>query len=160
MRSVRAVLLIAFVLALASGATGQSSSKVVKVSTGEAPYKIKKGATTQVAVVLDIEKGYHINSNRPTDKNLIATVLKLEKTAGLGTTTVRYPKAKMEKFGFSPKPLSVFDGRVKLLFSVRALPSAAAGQQSIRGKLTIQACNNEVCLRPQTVDVTIPVEVL
>lgn len=160
MKRVRALLLIVFLVALASAAAGQSSSKVVKVSAGEAVYKIKKGAATGVVVVLDIENGYHINSNRPTDKNLIATALKLEKAAGLTTTPVRYPKAKMQKFQFSSKPLSVYDGRIKLLFGVRALPSTAPGQQTIRGKLTIQACNNEVCLRPQTVDITIPVEVL
>jgi hypothetical protein len=43
--------------------------------------------------------------------------------------------------------------------TARALPSLAAGSQTLKGKLTVQACNHEVCLRPQTVGVAIPIEV-
>jgi thiol:disulfide interchange protein DsbD len=160
MRFVGVAMLIAILPALASSAVGQGSAKVVKVSNGETVYRIKKASTARIEVILEIESGYHINSNRPLDKNLIATVLKLDKTAGLRVLPVRYPKAKMKKFQFSPKPLSVFEGKVKLLVPLRVLASAPAGHQDLKGKLTIQACNEEACLRPQTVDVTIPLEVL
>jgi len=44
--------------------------------------------------------------------------------------------------------------------TARALGSAAAGSQTLKGKLTVQACNNQLCLRWQTVDVAIPIEVV
>jgi hypothetical protein len=49
---------------------------------------------------------------------------------------------------------------VLLKFTIRAPASAAVGSQTLRGKLTIQACNDQVCLRPETVSVDIPVNVL
>ncbi|HVG21024.1 MAG TPA: protein-disulfide reductase DsbD domain-containing protein, partial [Blastocatellia bacterium] len=104
--------------------------------------------------------GYHINSNRPNDKNLVATALKFDRVPGLSTTPVVYPKAKMQKFEFSPKPLSVFEGKVTFKLTARALPTLSAGGHVLKGRLTVQACNNQVCLRPQTVDVAIPVEVV
>jgi thioredoxin:protein disulfide reductase len=137
----------------------QGSAKVVKVSASEAAYKVKRGSSVPVAVVVDVDAGYHINSNRPTEKYLIPTALKLERKAGLSATPVIYPKARLQKFEFSEKPLSVFEGKAVLKFSVRALPSLTTGTHALNGKLTVQACNNEQCLRPQTIDVSIQLRV-
>jgi thiol:disulfide interchange protein DsbD len=158
-KSIRVLLL--FVLAgwLSAAATAQTSADVVKIKTGEEVYKIRRGSAAKIEVMLEIDDDYHINSNRPTDENLIATALALEPIKGLSTTRVVYPKAKMQKFDFSDKPLAVFDGETVLSFTARALPRITAGKHTIRAKLTVQACDHERCLRPKTVDVEIPVEV-
>jgi DsbC/DsbD-like thiol-disulfide interchange protein len=140
-------------------ARAQTSASVIKVKPQESVYKVKPGATFQVAVVIDINDGYHINSNQPGQKFLIPTTLKIDSLQGLRANTVRYPKAKMQKFNFSEKPMSVFEGRTVLRFTARALPTLAQGNHTLKAKLTIQACNDEQCLRPQTVDVDIPLEV-
>ena len=151
------LVLVVVILSLAgSRAMAQSSASVVKVSVP--PTKVKRGGSAVATVTLNIDGGYHINSNRPSEEFLIATALKLEPLSGVKLTPVVYPRAKMQKFSFSPKPISVFDGQVNLKFTTRAL-TIAAGAHMIRGKLTIQACNDEACLRPQTVDVQIPIEV-
>ena len=153
----------AFVFMLLAGlsatAAAQTSASVIKIRPEQSSYKVKAGAATPLALVVEIDDGYHINSNRPADKNLIATVLKFDRLAGLTVSPVVYPKAKMQKFEFSPKPLSVYDGRVLFKMTARALPSLG-GSQTLKGKLTVQACNHQVCLRPQTVDVAIPVELV
>src|SRR5215470_13087274 len=104
MKFIKHFVMILALLVLHEVGFGQTSAKVVKVGSAEQAYKIKKGSTAQVQVSLDIQSGYHINSNQPADKNLIATALKLDKVAGLTLTPVRYPKAKVKKFQFSPKP--------------------------------------------------------
>lgn len=159
MKSFKIFFLALVVLFSSASALAQGSGKVVKVSAGESVYKIKRGAPVQIAVVIEVDSGYHINSNRPAEKYLIATALKLERVAGLTTTPVIYPKAKLQKFEFSEKPLSVFEGKAVLKLSVRALPSLADGSHTLSGKLTVQACNNQQCLRPQTIDVSIPLQV-
>ena len=158
MKFSRVLFLFALLVGLSAQAAAQSSSSVVKVRPGASTYTIKQGTAAKLEVVLDIDSGYHINSNRPNDRNLVATALKFDKMPGLVITPVVYPKAKMQKFEFSEKPLSVFEGNVVLRFTARALPSASSN--ALKGKLTIQACNDQLCLRPQTVDVSIPIEIV
>src|SRR5215471_2573772 len=140
-------------------APGQGSAKVVKVNPVDSTYKIKRGGSAQIAVAIDVDEGYHINSNRPTEKYLIPTSLKFDRIDGLTTSPILYPKAKLLKFDFSQKPLSVFEGKTVLKLTARALPSLPAGAQTLKGKLTVQACNNQQCLRPQTVAVNVALQV-
>lgn len=156
MRPTRLLWLFLIAGLLSSSALAQGSAKVVKVTSGESVYRVKRGGGVQVTVIVEVDEGYHINSNRPAEKNLIPTALKIERSTGLTTTPVIYPKAKLQKFEFSSKPLSVFEGKAVLKLTARALPSLALGNQTLKGKLTVQACNNQQCLRPQTVDVSIP----
>jgi len=144
---------------ICASAVGQTSGKVVKVRAAEPVYKVKSGSAVEAAVVIDIDHGYHINSNRPAESFLIPTSLKLQRVAGLTVARVVYPKAKLQKFTFSEKPMSVFEGKAVLRFNARALSSLAAGNHALKGKLTVQACNDQQCLRPQTIDVEIPFEV-
>lgn len=159
MKVVRLVWVLVVVCSLGSSARAQGSAKVVKVTPGASVYKIKRGAAVQIAVIVEVDEGYHINSNRPAEKYLIPTALKIERTAGLTTTPVIYPKAKLQKFEFSQKALSVFEGKAVLKLTARALASIAPGSQTLKAKLTVQACNNQLCLRPQTIDVNIPLQV-
>ena len=147
------------IVGLSATAAAQTSASVIKIRPEQSSYKVKAGAAAPLVLIVEIDDGYHINSNRPADKNLIATALKFERRAGLVVSPVVYPKAKMQKFEFSPKPLSVYEGRATFKMTARALPSLD-GNQTLKGKLTVQACNNQVCLRPQTVDVAIPIEVV
>lgn len=149
-------LLIGFISVAASA---QTSASVVKIRPEQSVYKVKQGSPFQVGVVLEIDSGYHINSNAPSEPFLIATKLKVEPLAGLRANAVRYPKAKVQKFEFSEKPMSVYEGRVVLRFTARSLAGLSVGSHTISGKLTIQACDDKACLRPQTVDVKIPLEV-
>jgi hypothetical protein len=153
-------LLFALLVGLSATAAAQSSASVIQIRPEQSSYKVKAGAATGLALVVEIGDGYHINSNRPADKNLIPTALKFDRVAGLSLSPVVYPKAKLQKFEFSPKPLSVYEGKAVLKVTARALPALAAGAQTLKGKLTVQACNNQVCLRPQTVDVAIPLEIV
>lgn len=159
MKSVRLVGVLVVVGCLSSSALAQGSAKVVKVAPGESVYKVKRGGSVQVAVIIKVDDGYHINSNRPAEKYLIPTALKFERSAGLTTTPVIYPRAKLQRFEFSKKPLSVFEGKTVLKLTARAPGSLAVGSQTLKAKLTVQACNNQLCLRPQTIDVSIPFQV-
>jgi len=159
MKYSKLVFLLALFMFTSATAMAQTSASVVKVRSEQSTNKIKSGTSAPISLVLDIDNGYHINSNRPTEKYLIPTTLKLDRLPGLTVAVVRYPKAKLQKFSFSDKPLSVFEGKAVLKFTARALPSLAPGNHTLKGKLTLQACNDQLCLRPQTVDVDIPIDV-
>jgi thiol:disulfide interchange protein DsbD len=150
---------LAVVGCMGASAVAQTSGKVVKIRAAEPVYKLKSGSAVDATVIIDIDQGYHINSNRPAESFLIPTALKLQPPKGLTVARVVYPKAKLQKFSFSEKPMSVFEGKAVLRFNARALSSLAAGNHALKGKLTVQACNDQQCLRPQTIDVEIPFEV-
>jgi hypothetical protein len=156
----KAIFLLCLLPALAASSAAQGTGKVVKVKTGEPVYKIKKGAAVEVGVIVVVDDGYHINSNRPAEDFLIPTALKFERLAGITPSRVVYPKAKIQKFEFSEKPMSVYDGQVVIKFTARALPSIGAGAHTLKAKLTVQACNDQQCLRPQTLGLDIPIEVM
>jgi hypothetical protein len=159
-RALRLAILASLVCLVAATAFGQTSSSVVSTRPALSVDKVKQGAKFQGAVVVDITAGYHINSRHPSETYLIPTVLKLDKLQGITTGLVLYPKGEMKKFSFSDKPLSVYEGRAVLKFTATASPSMAIGNHSIRGKLTVQACNDQACLQPKTIDVEVPFEVV
>lgn len=159
MKSIKLIILPLIVIALSVTGLAQGSAKVVKVNPVESTYKLKRGGAVQIAVAIDVDEGYHINSNRPAEKYLIPTSLKFDRIDGITTSPIIYPKAKLQKFEFSQKPLSVFEGKTTLKLTARALQSLSPGAQNLKGKLTVQACNNQQCLRPQTVDVSIALQV-
>ena len=98
----RTFLLLAIIGSLGMATMAQGSAGVVKISAS--PLKVKKGASGAGLVTLNINGGYHINSNRPTEAYLIATALKIQPQAGFTIGGVVYPKAKLQKFSFSENP--------------------------------------------------------
>ena len=142
---------------LSATAAAQGSDTVVRAKVGQSPYKIKQGVAAPIQIIIDIDTGYHINSNKPAEEFLIGTSLKLDNLEGVTVTRVIYPKAKIQKFEFSEKPMSVYEESVVLKFTARA---AAAGDYTLKAKLTVQACDDKACLRPATIDIDIPIEVV
>ena len=70
-----------------------------------------------------------------------------------------YPKATLEKYEFSEKPLSVLTGSFDLVANFKVGAGAAAGPGAAVGQLRYQACNDRACFPPKTIEVTIPYQV-
>jgi len=105
---------------------------------------------------IQLKSGYHVNSNTPSDAYLIP--LKFTWSPGPAEAhEVIFPKPQMEKYEFSPTPLSVFTGDFKIQTKFRILPDAQLGETNLTGKLRYQACNDHMCLPPRNVDVKLPV---
>ena len=109
-----------------------------------------RGSAFQIAVVMKIRPGFHVNAREKSEDYLIATDLKAELPPGFNSGEVSYPKGKLEKFAFSKIPLNVYQDTVILRLPVTALASAPLGEQHIPLKLRYQACSNELCLPPVT----------
>ena len=102
---------LAFVFA-ASGAHSQGSAglpdpaAVVKPRVYVSTEPVPKGQEFQAAVVVDIARGFHMNSHKPTDEYLIPTSLTAQLPAGFQLADTLYPEGKLEKFSFSPNKAS------------------------------------------------------
>jgi DsbC/DsbD-like thiol-disulfide interchange protein len=121
---------------------------------------VARGKEFQVAIVVEIAKGFHMNSHKPTDAYLIATTLTPQLPAGFQLLDTIYPAGQLEKFSFSPnKPLDVYTGKVTLRLRLAAAADAALGATTIPITLRYQACNDTTCLQPVKVSVEVKFEV-
>jgi len=120
--------------------------------------KAAKGGTATITIEANLPKGFHANSNKPTEAYLIPLTLKW--TSGpLTMESVEYPKPSMEKYSFSDTPLSVVTGDFKITTKFKVPADAAGGPASQVGSLKYQACNDRACFPPKTVPVSVTVSV-
>src|SRR5580700_8970821 len=146
------ILLLVAVAALPSAPQQVPSPKdVVAPTTYVSLDPVGRGSQFQLAVVLKIRPGFHINAREKSEDYLIATDLRADVPAGFQLGDVSYPKGALHTFTFSKKPLNVYEDTVTLRVPVTALPGAPLGAQHIPLKLRYQACSTEICLPPVTV---------
>ena len=127
-----------------------SGREVVKPEIYASLDPAARGSSFQIAVVMKIRPGFHVNAREKSDDYLIATDLKAVLPAGFNSGDVSYPEGKLEKFAFSKIPLNVYQDTVVLRMPVSALAGAPLGEQHIPLKLRYQACSSELCLPPVT----------
>lgn len=130
------------------------------VATIDKPAKltIERGQVAVGKITVALRAGYHCNSNTPSDTYLIP--LKLTWSPGaLESVEIIYPPPKMEKYAFSPKPLSVYSGEFVIATRFKAPAQAPSGDSIEQGKLRYQACTDQLCLPPRTIEVALPVHV-
>ncbi len=122
---------------------------------------VARGTAFQVAVVLKIRPGFHVNAREVSADYLIPTELRAEVPAGFKMSDVIYPKGTLQTFVFSKdKPLNVYTGSVIVRLPLSALPNAPLGTQHLAMKLRYQACSAEICLPPVTKDVETTINVV
>ena len=145
----------------AAAAQVPSAKDVVAPSAYASFDPAARGQKLQLAVVLKIRQGYHINARKPTLDYLIPTDLKIELPAGFQAGEISYPQGHLRAFAFSKSDkLNVYEGNTILRVPVTVSADAAPGAQTIPLKLRYQACSNEVCLPPVTLNLAATVNVV
>jgi DsbC/DsbD-like thiol-disulfide interchange protein len=134
-----------------------ASVSVVKATPQ--PVELAAGSYGEAQVRLAIQNGYHINANPPSYSYLIPTALEISPADGVSLGSVTYPKPVSKKFVFAEKPLAVYEGETEVKATLKADKSAKQGQHSLAAKLRIQACDEQVCYPPGTLDLVIPVTI-
>ena len=125
--------------------------------------KAQRGRIVQAAIVMDIPRGLHVNSNKPLGKFAVPTPLKLTRRAACASA--RQLPARLA-CALSASRLATSGWRStkaapSLRFNVtvpRQLPSS--GVARIRVSVRFQSCNDEVCFPPATRDILLPIAVV
>jgi hypothetical protein len=134
-----------------------TSERVVKAAAQR--LEIRAGGSAEATVQLAIQSGYHVNANPPTYPYLKATALEIAPSDGVSVSFVTYPKALNKKFPFAEQPLAVYEGVTDLKATLKTDKAAKKGERSIPARIRIQACDDQVCYPPGTLDVAIPVNI-
>jgi DsbC/DsbD-like thiol-disulfide interchange protein len=150
----------------ADAATTPSASPAAKRVTSESvvsvaaqPVEISAGGSAVAVVRMTIKTGYHTNANPPTFSYLKPTELEIKPADGVSLGQVTYPPAAIKRFLFADKPLAVYEGEAELKATLKADKSVKPGQRSIPAQLRIQACDDQLCYAPGTLELAIPVNI-
>jgi thiol:disulfide interchange protein DsbD len=112
----------------------------------------------RLAVVLTIDRGWHLNSNDPGDEFSLPTTVEFLLPNGWPFPVLSFPQGETLEFEFSETPIGVWEDRAVILAGL-VVPEMAAGEYRLRVAVTAQACNNTQCLPPEEirsgVDVTV-----
>ena len=140
-----------------SPAPVSSSADVVRLRSEDV--SIPAGGNVDAKVRLSISPGFHVNANPATFSYLIATEVTAGKVEGITVGTPGYPAAEKKKFEFAARPLAVYEGEVQIKLDLRAAKKAATGSRSLPITVRVQACDEQQCFPPATLNSTIRVDV-
>jgi Disulphide bond corrector protein DsbC len=157
------IFVLIFALAGTPAARSQSvSGKDVLTPTAYVSYDpVARGMSLQIAVVLKIRPGFHVNAHEVSADYLIPTELRSDVPAGFKISDVIYPKGTLETFAFAKnKQLNVYTDTVTMRLPLTVLPDAPLGAQHLALKVHYQACSQEICLPPVTKDVDATITVV
>jgi len=150
-----------FNLASAQQAVGPSASAgKVDVTVYNEYESVPAGEFFKIAVMLDIQEGWKINANQPTEDFLIGTELNLESKEGFVIADMRYPNGKMLDVDFAENAIKIYEKKTPVFVKFRSSGNLAPGEYTLNGTVRVQACDDQVCLAPSNIDVSIPVEIV
>ena len=155
-------LLTIFILLLPAfpGSQAPSGKDVVSPQAFVSFDPVARGKAFQVAVLLKIRPGFHVNAREVSADYLIPTDLRADVPAGFKPGDIVYPKGTLKTFTFSKnKPLNVYTDSVVIRIPLTALPTAPVGDNRMPLKLHYQACSDEICLPPVTLSLEATIHV-
>ena len=135
-----------------------ANAQTINVS-GSIAGNATKGRAARGTVVLRIPGGLHVNSSRPGNKYQIPTSVRLS-AAGARVSAPAYPRGKNRKFQFSDEVINVYEGTVRVPFTVTVPAGFRGNTVSVRAVVRYQACTDEVCYAPRSTEVTMTARVL
>lgn len=120
--------------------------------------KVQPGRDFQIAIVVKIAEEWHVNAN-PTREGLIPTTITLPEISNISFGQIVYPAGdtlNIASIGIA----SVYHDTVTIGIPAILLQSATIEPITLDMQLNYQACNDEQCLLPETLNVTIPINVV
>ncbi|MCH8913040.1 MAG: hypothetical protein IIA33_05665, partial [Planctomycetes bacterium] len=136
-----------------------SEAKYVKIKPVVSVDTIRPKDKFKLAVVIDVEKGNHIQSHTPLSAGLIATEVFLEPTTHVELSRPQFPKHKVRSLPGNLK-VAEYGGRVVVRVDGVAEDSLAGKSVRFAGVVRYQACNDKgQCYRPQNIhwEIEVPV---
>jgi thiol:disulfide interchange protein DsbD len=145
--------------ALAASAQGFNADPVFTVALLPDHKPVVAGEVLQLAAVVTVESGWHINSDDPGDEFSMPTTVGWNMPDGWPEPVTLFPDGEQLEFDFSEVPIEVWEGKVVLVGRV-TVPDTAGGAVRPRVEVTAQACNNTQCLPPVAVKAGVDLEVV
>ncbi|MCH7828045.1 MAG: thioredoxin fold domain-containing protein [Bacteroidetes bacterium] len=142
---------------------GQLFNKdVIQIKTFNSFDKIYQNSEFLLALKINVDEGWHINSNTPNEDYLVPTKLSILSKDGIieKVDKILYPEPEDIQLAFSKIPLSVWQGEVLIGAKIKLKDNVKPGKYKLIVNLDYQACNNNTCLAPSNIVDTLEIEVV
>jgi uncharacterized protein YyaL (SSP411 family) len=122
--------------------------------------RLTAGRPFQIDVAFEIERQWHIYANPSTAPQYSPTTLQLSSELPIEQVKVEYPKPRSYQPEGFDEAVAVYTGGGRIRLNAKLNAKAPAGPAGINLLLQYQACNDDSCLAPQSVRITVPVEIV
>lgn len=95
---------------------------------------------------IDLDDKWHVNSHTPLDETLIPTAIQLKDALGWQIKSIKYPQHERVRLGFIQQELALYQGNIEINTVLKKLKDNVNPVV----ELYLQACNDQVCLAPET----------
>jgi thioredoxin:protein disulfide reductase len=106
------------------------------------------GDTIRAALTVTLPRGFHVQSNKPRDADLIATELAVDPPAGVTVKEIVFPAPIDLTLAGTTEPLAVFEQSFSIGVQLVLAPNVPAGAVDVPARLHYQACNDTMCFAP------------
>jgi len=120
--------------------------------------KLPAGNSCEFCILLDIDKGWHINPN-PAQDEAIPTEVTLKSKLKSTASQIIYPEPEEHEVPGLKKKVQYLSGQVEIRGLVDVPAGTAGKNEELEFLIKYQACNDKTCLRPMTMSLKIPVKV-
>lgn len=132
----------------------QNSDDIISIKVLSSVDKFRPGQTHKIALEVNIESPFHINSEHPTEDYMVPTVVSFEQEEGITFGQPEFPTALIKTLGFSETPLEVYEGTIIIHSSITLASDFEREEVQIRGIIEYQACDDTACLAPEELSFT------
>ena len=108
------------------------------------------GRVVRAVFETTLPRGFHVNSNAPSDEFLKPTKLLLDTPAGVKIGRIDYPEPRPFKAEFSKEPLAVYEEHFVIGADIEIDEDLAPGDYPVKATLKYQVCSARVCYPPAT----------
>lgn len=152
----KVLLLATIVISIPSAITwGDAKKPEIQVETYLSFDHLSVGKPFRIAIVVNLEKSWHIHANNAAEFDLIPTELNFNTAKFIQIENIEYPKGIAEEVEWAEHPIPLYSGKLKFVAYAVVLPNFPIGETTLHGSLRYQACSASVCLPPTTLPITI-----
>lgn len=115
------------------------------------------GQQLGVAADFAVEPGWHIYGE-PLPDNYVATAVTFDPEF-IASASLEFPKATPVAFKSLGETLPVYSGKFRATGRILVKPGLKPGNYKLKGTLTLQECNDQICKLPQKIAFELPITI-
>jgi len=140
-------------------ADAKADASSVSISAYASRLRVRPGASLNVAVLIDIEEGWHLYGKNPEADFLIPTTISLESPGALSGGEIVSPEPHTKIDPILKQKVSSYTGRIRFDLPVSINTDTESGEKTLKLNVKTQACDASRCLPPETTTLEIPLEI-